>query len=162
MIMGRRLRRHKPNIVEMQQNIRDYKRHEQLAQRQEEKLTALQEIGRLFREMQLAIDRWQQQSFLVLWAQKEDLEAENNKGILEQKDCEERIQKVTSEIERVSLLIRQKKQRKEELIAACAQSDVSREEEKLRRSKESLLTEQQRLLRQLQNEVVDVKKGTPR
>ena len=32
----------KPNIVEMQQNIRDYKRHEQLAQRQEEKLTALQ------------------------------------------------------------------------------------------------------------------------
>lgn len=148
----------KPNIVEMQQNIRDYKRHEQLAQRQEEKLTALQEIGRLFREMQLAIDRWQQQSFLVLWAQKEDLEAENNKGILEQKDCEERIQKVTSEIERVSLLIRQKKQRKEELIAACAQSDVSREEEKLRRSKESLLTEQQRLLRQLQNEVVDVKR----
>ena len=119
----------KPNIVEMQQNIRDYKRHEQLAQRQEEKLTALQEIGRLFREMQLAIDRWQQQSFLVLWAQKEDLEAENNKGILEQKDCEERIQKVTSEIERVSLLMRQKKQRKEELIAACAQSDVSREEE---------------------------------
>ena len=91
----------KPNIVEMQQNIRDYKRHEQLAQRQEEKLTALQEIGRLFREMQMAIDRWQQQSFLVLWAQKEDLKAENNskfraKG-LRRTDSE-----VTSEIERVS------------------------------------------------------------
>ena len=38
----------KPDIEAMQQNIRDYKRHEMLAQRQEEKLTALQEIGRLY------------------------------------------------------------------------------------------------------------------
>ena len=35
----------KPDIEAMQQNIRDYKRHEQLAQHQEEKLAALQEIG---------------------------------------------------------------------------------------------------------------------
>ena len=34
----------KPDIEAMQQNIRNYKRHEQLAQQQEEKLTALQEI----------------------------------------------------------------------------------------------------------------------
>lgn len=61
----------KPDIEAMQQNIRDYKRHELLAQRQEEKLAALQEIGRLYREMHQAIDRWQVQSFLVLWAQKE-------------------------------------------------------------------------------------------
>ena len=58
----------KPDIEAMQQNIRDYKRHELLAQRQEEKLAALQEIGRLYREMHQAIDRWQVQSFLVLWA----------------------------------------------------------------------------------------------
>lgn len=49
----------KPDIEAMQQNIRDYKRHELLAQRQEEKLAALQEIGRLYREMHQAIDRWQ-------------------------------------------------------------------------------------------------------
>lgn len=48
----------KPDIEAMQQNIRDYKRHELLAQRQEEKLAALQEIGRLYREMHQAIDRW--------------------------------------------------------------------------------------------------------
>lgn len=53
----------KPDIEAMQQNIRDYKRHEMLAQRQEEKLTALQEIGKLYREMNQAIDRWRVQSF---------------------------------------------------------------------------------------------------
>ena len=37
----------KPDIEAMQQNIRDYKRHKMLAQRQEEKLTALQEISKL-------------------------------------------------------------------------------------------------------------------
>ncbi len=60
----------KPDIEAMQQNIRDYKRHEQLAQRQEEKLEKLMEISRLYRDMQTAIDRWEQQTFLVLWAQK--------------------------------------------------------------------------------------------
>ncbi len=148
----------KPDIVAMQQNIRDYKRHEQLAQRQEEKLAALQEISRLYREMQLAIDRWQQQSFLVLWAQKEDLEAENNKRLLEQQDCEARIKSVGAEIDRVTVVIQQKERRREELIAACAQSDVSREEEKLRVSRDSLLAEQQRLFKQLQNEALEIKR----
>ena len=54
----------------MQQNIRDYKRHEMLAQRQEEKLIALQEISKLYREMNQAIDRLRVQSFLVLWSKK--------------------------------------------------------------------------------------------
>lgn len=148
----------KPDIVAMQQNIRDYKRHEQLAQRQEEKLGALQEIARLYREMQQAIDRWQQQSFLVLWAQKEDLEAANTKSLLEQKDCETRIKTFGAEIEQITFQIQQKERRREELIAACAQSDVSREEEKLRATKDSLLAEQQRLFSQLQREVVEIKR----
>ena len=41
----------KPDIEAMQQNIRDYKRHEQMAQRQEEKLAALNQISRLHGEM---------------------------------------------------------------------------------------------------------------
>ena len=61
----------KPDIEAMQQNIRDYKRHEQLAQRQEEKLAALREIEKLYRDWQQAIDRWRIHSFLSLWAQKE-------------------------------------------------------------------------------------------
>ena len=43
--------------------------YEQLAQRQEEKLEKLMEISRLYRDMQTAIDRWEQQTFLVLWEQ---------------------------------------------------------------------------------------------
>lgn len=76
----------KPDIEAMQQNIRDYKRHEMLAQRQEEKLTALQEIGRLYREMNQAIDRWRVQSFLVLWSKKEMEQAQINRFELEKRD----------------------------------------------------------------------------
>lgn len=148
----------KPDIVAMQQNIRDYKRHELLAQRQEEKLLALQEIAKRYREMQQAMDRWKQQTFLVSWAQKEDLEAENNKRLLEQRDCESKVQSETANIERIASLIQRKEQRKEELIAACAQSDVSREEDKLRSSQKLLLAEQQRLFVQLQNEVTEIKR----
>lgn len=146
------------HIEQMQQNIRDYKRHEQLAQRQEEKLAALQDISRLYREMQQAVDRLQQQSFLVLWSQKEELEAQINKRTLEKQDCEAGIAKAVAEFDKISDQIHQKEQRREELIAACAQSDVSREEEKLRTSKNSLLSEQQRLLAQLQREVADIKR----
>lgn len=148
----------KPDIVAMQQNIRDYKRHELLAQRQEEKLLALQEIAKRYREMQQTMDRWKQQTFLVAWAQKEDLEAENNKRLLEQQDCEAKVQSETANIERITSLIQQKEQRKEELIAACAQSDVSREEDKLRSAQKLLITEQQRLFVQLQNEVIEIKR----
>ena len=148
----------KPDIVAMQQNIRDYKRHEQLAQRQEEKLATLHEIARLYREMQLAIDRWQQQSFLVLWSQKEELEAKNNQSLLEQKNCEDRIETIGTEIDRVTVQIQQKEKRREELIAACAQSDVSREEEKLRTSRDMLLAEQRRLFQQLQKEALEIKR----
>jgi len=77
----------KPDIEAMQQNIRDYKRHELLAQRQEEKLAALQEIGRLYREMHQAIDRWQVQSFLVLWAQKEIIQSQIHRLEQEKADC---------------------------------------------------------------------------
>ena len=148
----------KPDIEVMQQNIRDYKRHELLAQRQEEKLTALQEISRLYREMQQAIDRWQQQSFLVLWAQKEDLEAQIRKRTLEKQDCETGIEKSVAEFNKVSALIDQKERRRTELIAACAQSDIYREEERLRTSQGNLLREQSKLLEQLQKEVLEIKR----
>ena len=51
----------KPNIELMQQNIRDYKRHELLAQRQQEKLDALQQISRLYQE----IDVYKRQGYIL-------------------------------------------------------------------------------------------------
>jgi hypothetical protein len=44
------------------------------------------------------------------------------------------------------------------LIAACAQSDVSREEDRLRTEKATLITEQQRLFEQLQKETLVLKR----
>ena len=126
----------KPDIEAMQQNIRDYKRHELLAQRQEEKLTALQNISKLYREMQQVIDRWQQQLFLVQWAQKEDLEDQIGRRTAEKQDCKADIEKSVAAFDKVSALIDQKERRKTELITACAQSDIYREEERLRTSKD--------------------------
>ena len=49
-------------------------------------------------------------------------------------------------------------ERKVDLIAACAQSDVSREEDRLRTEKAALITEQQRLFEQLQKETLALKR----
>lgn len=66
----------KPDIEAMQQNIRDYKRHEQMAQRQEEKLAALNEIAKLYGEMRDTAGRRKLESFLVHWSRSETLQAQ--------------------------------------------------------------------------------------
>lgn len=152
----------KPDIEAMQQNIRDYKRHELLAQRQEEKLAALQEIAKLYREMQQSIDRLQQQSFLVLWAKKEDREAKIQKCKVEEEDYKAGIQHADQESEKLSALVSQKEHRKEELIAACAQSDVLHEENRLRMSKKHIQTEQKNTLELLNEEVLGIKQEAVR
>ncbi|MCC8099729.1 MAG: hypothetical protein LIO78_06665 [Clostridiales bacterium] len=152
----------RPDIEAMQQNIRDYKRHEQLAQRQEEKLTALEEISRLYREMQQAIDRWQQHSFLVLWAQKEELDGEYHRRTLERQDCAASIEKEAAEFDTVSAKADEKEHRRTELRIACAQSDVSREEDRLRSSKQRLLSEQQTLLVGLQKDALEIRREAGR
>ncbi|MCD8143686.1 MAG: DUF2220 family protein [Clostridiales bacterium] len=152
----------RPDIEAMQQNIRDYKRHEQLAQRQEEKLAALEEISRLYREMQQAIDRWQQHSFLVLWAQKEELDGEYHRRTLERQDCAAGIEKEAAEFDTVSAKADEKEHRRTELRIACAQSDVSREEDRLRSSKERLLSEQQTLLVGLQKDAMEIRREAGR
>lgn len=148
----------KPDIEAMQQNIRDYKRHEQLAQRQEEKLAVLQEIARLYREWQAAISRWQEHRFLVAWAQKEDWRAKIDKHELEKEDCAEGAAKAKNAFEQTSVLITQREQRKNELITARGQSDIYREKEKLSTQKEYLEGEQQKLLLQLRKDALEVKR----
>ena len=77
----------KPDIEAMQQNIRDYKRHEQMAQRQEEKLAALNQISRLHGEMKNAAERWKTESFLVHWARKAALQEQIDGRERERLDC---------------------------------------------------------------------------
>lgn len=63
----------KPDIELMQQNIRDYKRQEQLAQRVEQKVEALQKIGESYARSQEAAAALQKQSFIMAWAGKEQI-----------------------------------------------------------------------------------------
>lgn len=132
----------KPDIEAMQQNIRDYKRHEQLAQRQEDKLEKLVEIGRLYQEMQAAIDRWEQQTFLVLWAKKEDLQGKIEQRQAEEDDCKANAERAAAGFAAVSEEIEEKQKRRDELNAACIQSSAYQEENRLRAAREQLMKEQ--------------------
>lgn len=148
----------KPDIEAMQQNIRDYKRHEMLAQRQEEKLSALQEIGKLYREMNQAIERWRVQSFLVLWSHKELVQAQIDRRELEKQDCAADLTSTEKAIETLTTQIEQKESRRRELDLACAQSSVFQEEKRLRNQKQMLLDEQKKLMQDLQALAVEIKR----
>ena len=140
----------KPDIEAMQQNIRDYKRHERLAQRQEEKLAALQEIGKLYREMNQAIDRWRVQSFLVQWSQKEMRQSKLHQLELEKQDCTDKLTATEERIRDISDKIAQNEDRRRKLEAICDQSRLSQEKEKLDSRRQALQEEQNRLQRELQ------------
>lgn len=148
----------KPDIEAMQQNIRDYKRHEMLAQRQEEKLSALQEIGKLYREMNQAIERWRVQSFLVLWSHKEIVQSQIDHRELEKQDSAAALALTEEAIETLTTQIEQKESRRRELDLACAQSSVFQEEERLRNQKQMLLDEQKKLMQDLQNLALEIKR----
>ena len=60
------------------------------------------EISRLYRDMQTAIDRWEQQTFLVLWAQKEDLEGRIDRHRAEEADCKAEAERAASGFTSVS------------------------------------------------------------
>jgi uncharacterized protein YPO0396 len=152
----------KPDIEAMQQNIRDYKRHEQLAQRQEEKLAALREIGRLYRDWQQAIDRWRIHSFLSLWAQKEVQQSQIDRMELEKRDCERNLSETEQHIGAIAAKIMHKETRQRELNRAVDQSSVFQEEEKLHRQKETLLREQKKLMEGLQSRALDIRRETDR
>lgn len=148
----------KPDIEAMQQNIRDYKRHELLAQQQEDKLAALQEIGRLYRDMNQAVDRWRIQSFLVDWAHREMLQGQIDRKEQEKRDCIDNLNATEKAIEELTAQTEQKEGRRRELELACAQSSVFQEEEKLRTQKQRLSDEQKKLTRELQALALEIKR----
>ncbi len=145
------------DTVEMQQNIQDYKRHEQLARRQEEKLVDLKEIARYFRELQVSIDRLQQQKFLVLWAEKEELNTKITKSELEKKTCIEEMARAEARITSIAQTIATQTDRKEKLIAARATDDVYQEKDRLEGQKRLLEQELGQIDNQLQEMVRELR-----
>ena len=148
----------KPNIESMQQNIRDYKRHESLAQRQEEKLERLNEINRLFREMQASIDRLQIHRFLILWSEKNVLEMQIEKLNKDKQDCIEGIEAQVKLYADLELQIGSLDQRKNELITDRANSDVFKEETRLREQKNTLILEEKNLNALMENMVLELRR----
>lgn len=135
----------KPDIQAMQQNIRDYKRHEQLAQRQEEKLEALRDISRRYRDWQQAIERWRIQSFLSQWAKKEVQKSSIHHSEQERQDCKTALTKAIEQAQELNDQITQTETRKRELELAVAQSNVYKEQEKLSNQKQQCVLENKRL-----------------
>lgn len=148
----------KPDIEAMQQNIRNYKRHEQLAQQQEEKLTALQEISTLYREMTRSVDRWRVQSFLVQWAQKEDVQAQIDSREQEKRNCLSELTAADTAIEDLAGQVQAKEERRRQLDRDYAQSDTYQERERLGNQKQSLLTEQSKLVQEMERDALEIKR----
>lgn len=148
----------KPDIELMQQNIRDYKRHEELAKRQEEKLAALWKIGGLFQDMQAAVDRYQLQNFLVLWAEKEDLSGRIDRLELERETCRTDIQRAVAECEDMGVLIDQKNARRDELKADQVSSDVFQEQSRIEGRQRQLKQEQKLLDKQLSDTALELRR----
>ncbi len=150
----------KPDIEAMQQNIRDYKRHEELARRQEEKLKLLSTIAQYFREWQAAVDRLQLHRFLSLWAEKEQLEQNIEKLNREKEDCATGIEREKVHGKELEAEISRRDSRKNELIADRAGSDVFQEQTRLETRKGQLERELRRLMEQISGTALAVKKET--
>lgn len=150
----------KPDIEAMQQNIRDYKRHEQLAKRQEEKLLMLREISGLYREMQAALDRWEQQKFLVLWAEKEELRDKIEHLELEKSSRQADIKRAIEDIAQAEADLEDKHKHRDELVAARSNSDAFKEDQRLTEQKANLEASQSGLGEQLQRTTLNIKKET--
>ena len=136
----------KPDIEAMQQTIRDYKRDEQLAQRQEEKLEALHDIRRHYQDWQQAIERWRIQSFLSRWAEKEVQQAAIERAEQAKRECEAALGEAEKQIEALATEIGQKENRQRELDRAIAQSNVYQEAERLEQQKAERVLEQKKLM----------------
>lgn len=116
----------RPDIEEMQQNIQDYKHDEKMTQRQEQKYQMLCNIGERFRTMQVALERFQQQRFITLWAKKEDVKEQLAKTKLELAEADIKIQKLQERIAQLSDKIQDSTTQKEKLIEERSNSDIQR------------------------------------
>jgi uncharacterized protein YPO0396 len=148
----------RPDIDAMQQNIRDYKRDEELARRQEEKLAQLMQISQYYRDWQAAQDRYQLQRFLVLWAEQEHTQQSITQQENARKDFQAQLLAIQSDIEALNQEKQQAKKRRDQLTADRANSDVYQEQIRLESQQAQLEKEQRALLAQLNRTALDIKR----
>lgn len=147
----------RPNIEAMQQNIREYKRHEAIAMRQEEQVKKLRDIAKRFSDLQRAMDTFQQHSFLALWAQKEDLHEQITRFETDKAAYQEKIESLKTENNAIRAEIAGTENKKDALHAECASSEVYQTENRLHGEKQRLLAEQASLAAGLRKTAVDIR-----
>ena len=133
------------NIEAMQQNIREYKRHEEIAQRQEEQASKLREIAADYTELQRCTDNYRQHEFLAAWAGKEELAETIRQLTLERDANRDKMELLKQELSDAEKEIQEKELHKETIAAECAGSEVQQTENRLKGEKQNLISEQARL-----------------
>lgn len=140
----------RPDTEEMQRNIREYQHQERMAQLQEEKLKRLKEISRQFQTLQSAMDRYQIQKFLILWAEKQQLEDSIQRKEKEREDLLQQALLLQQQQEDLAIAITENNQRCNELQAARNNSDVFQEKTRLEHRQGQLQREYSELNRDLE------------
>ena len=128
----------RPDIVSMQQNIKDYKHQEKLAKLQEDKLEQLEHISLAYREWRSVLDRCMLYRFLVDWAGKEALREEIEKS---ENECEQYsliLDQLSERDKSLSYEIVKKTNLRNKLQLEYNQSDVFQEEKRLNAQKANL------------------------
>jgi hypothetical protein len=139
----------RPDIDAMQQNIRDYKHQELLAQRQEQKLAALQEIQELYLKSERALNQARIHQYLFARAGKKLEESAVLRLENERRDKTELLGELTSRYDALDAELGALNKRLEQLISDRANSDVYRERERLEEQRRRLESEQGKFLEEL-------------
>lgn len=147
----------RPDPAAMQQNILDYKHQERLAQRQEEKLTALQSIRDLYLKSERALTQMRTHQYLFIRAEKELEENTVLKLEAELKSKSELSCQLAEHYEMLTGEISELNKRLEQLISDKAHSDVFQERERLEQQKTHLESERRRLLDELKKTTQDLR-----
>ena len=149
----------RPDIEAMQQNIRDYKHHENLAQRQEEKLKQLEDIDRKFKDWQTAEGRHRLHRFLSEYARLEDIRLQREQRGNEMRDCEDRLKLIQEESSRLAEEKCVKQRQRDELMKDKAISDVYQEKIRLETMRAQLKRESDERAQRLEATALEVRRS---
>lgn len=131
------------DITHMQENIRQYKHLEEELEGVEQKISALEAIGKKHLAFSEEAERYRIQSFLLDRAALEKNRLELGKIEQELQDLEERLLNLKKQIREREVRLDELNKEKERLLVEKAQSDIYRKQQDLNAEKERLTRELQ-------------------
>jgi uncharacterized protein YPO0396 len=129
------------DITHMQENIRQYKHLEEELAGVEQKIGALEEIGRRHLAYQEEAERWLVQTYLLDRAAVEKNRLDLEEAWREAAALGEKLLQLQERIRRREARLRELDEKKERLVREKAQSDIYRKQQDLAREKERLARE---------------------